>query len=396
MTPASNKKVWWRCERGHEWKTDIATRTLQGTGCPRCSNQSSKNEIRIFTELQALFQEVESRHRIDGLEVDVYLPSLSIAIEYDGKYWHENKEVKDRAKQAVIEEKGITLVRVREAPLSPLSNTDIVVPAACLLKKQHLNALVSQLGLEGDIVERYISEPNFFNEETYLKYLDYFPSPFPQKSLALINPAMAAEWHRTKNGPLTPSNFTPGSDHVASWQCEKGHEWEAAISSRNFFNSRCPYCVGKKATPENCMATTRPDMASVWHTTKNGNATPHNTKAGSGIKRWWNCLENPEHEWRRAPDKLQHLSLDNFCPHCRIERNPPLAITHPEIARMWHPKKNGDATPNDIARGSSRRRWWICPENPEHEWQNSPCNITKSGRRLGYCPFCSERRRLES
>ena len=32
----SNKKVWWRCFRGHTWKTTINIRTQQGTGCPSC------------------------------------------------------------------------------------------------------------------------------------------------------------------------------------------------------------------------------------------------------------------------------------------------------------------------------------------------------------------------
>lgn len=393
VTPASNKKVWWLCERGHEWKTDVATRTLQGTGCPSCSNQSSKNEIRIFTELHAILGTVQSRHKIDGLELDVYLPNLSIAIEYDGAYWHENKEAKDREKQAKIEATGIRLLRVREAPLPALSDTDMVLPNASLLIKEQLNELVSQLGLEGEEVARYISNPDFINEAMYREFLDYFPSPFPERSLASLNPIIAAEWHPTKNSPLTPSNFTPGAGHSAWWLCENGHEWKAVIGSRNSGNHRCSYCVGKKATPETCMAATRPDMAAVWHRDKNGNATPNNTKASSGIERWWVCLENPKHEWQQKPDKLKHHRKDNFCPHCRHEQNPSLSTTHPEIARMWHPIRNGKTTPVDITYGSSTKRWWVCPEHPEHQWQNSPSNLTRPSRKLGYCPFCSGRRR---
>ena len=37
---SSNKKVWWRCEHGHEWKTIIVNRTKEkGTNCPYCTNQ---------------------------------------------------------------------------------------------------------------------------------------------------------------------------------------------------------------------------------------------------------------------------------------------------------------------------------------------------------------------
>ncbi|WP_170472913.1 zinc-ribbon domain-containing protein [Ruegeria arenilitoris] len=394
VTPKSNKVVWWRCENGHEWKTDIATRTMQGTVCPKCSNriQYSKNEIRILTELHALVGDVEWRHKIDGVEVDVYLPSLSVAIEYDGDYWHRDKEEKDKKKQTIIQARGIKLFRVREAPLPALSDEDIIVPGGSLLSKETMNELVLRVGLEKIAEDRYLSHSDFLNDDLYRKYLDLFPSPLPEKSLASLNPTLAAEWHPKRNRPLTPSNFTARSGHKVWWQCDKGHEWEASIGMRDYYNAKCPCCSGRKATPENCMAVTRPDMAAVWHPKRNGEATPENTKAGSGIKRWWLCSQNPDHEWQQTPDKLQHHLPDNFCPHCREERNPPLASTHPEIARMWHPTKNGKVTPDDVKSGSSTYRWWVCPENQRHEWENSPSNLANPNRKLGYCPFCTGRR----
>ncbi len=40
LTPAdvaqsSRIAVWWRCEKGHEWQTQVASR-ISGTGCPHC------------------------------------------------------------------------------------------------------------------------------------------------------------------------------------------------------------------------------------------------------------------------------------------------------------------------------------------------------------------------
>lgn len=37
FTKNSNKKVWWKCRLGHEWRTIINNRTSIGTGCPRCA-----------------------------------------------------------------------------------------------------------------------------------------------------------------------------------------------------------------------------------------------------------------------------------------------------------------------------------------------------------------------
>jgi hypothetical protein len=59
---------------------------VQRNGCAKCSNQSSKNEIRILTELITAFGNAISRHKVDGLEVDVFLHDQNTAIEYDGKY----------------------------------------------------------------------------------------------------------------------------------------------------------------------------------------------------------------------------------------------------------------------------------------------------------------------
>ena len=39
VTPASNRKVWWRCEKGHSYAAVIAARTMRSNGCPYCANR---------------------------------------------------------------------------------------------------------------------------------------------------------------------------------------------------------------------------------------------------------------------------------------------------------------------------------------------------------------------
>ena len=41
-TAFSNKKVWWKCNLGHEWRTSIVARTHMGSGCPRCAKNHQK------------------------------------------------------------------------------------------------------------------------------------------------------------------------------------------------------------------------------------------------------------------------------------------------------------------------------------------------------------------
>ena len=65
-----------------------------------------------------------------------------------------------------------------------------------------------------------------------------------------------------------------------------------------------------------------------------------------------------------------------------------LAVRFPEIAKEWHPTKNGTLTPDKIAAGSSKRVWWQCRQNPEHVWDATVTTRTHPKSR-GLCPSCS-------
>ena len=38
VTCGSEKKVWWKCDKGHEWIASVKSRS-KGTGCPYCANR---------------------------------------------------------------------------------------------------------------------------------------------------------------------------------------------------------------------------------------------------------------------------------------------------------------------------------------------------------------------
>ena len=61
-----------------------------------------------------------------------------------------------------------------------------------------------------------------------------------------------------------------------------------------------------------------------------------------------------------------------------------LACACPELAKEWHPTKNGDLTPVDITYGSKQIVWWKCENG--HEWRAS-IDSRKRGRG---CPECAK------
>jgi very-short-patch-repair endonuclease len=62
-----------------------------------------------------------------GVELDIFLPSLKAAVEYDGLVWHADKAEKDEAKGRICREQGIRLVRIREPGLPEVSECSLTI-----------------------------------------------------------------------------------------------------------------------------------------------------------------------------------------------------------------------------------------------------------------------------
>lgn len=80
--------------------------------------------------------------------------------------------------------------------------------------------------------------------------------------LATTHPAVAALWHSTRNGALTPKDVSFGVQRRVWWVCPLGHEWEATVANRTLRQgSGCPFCAGKAVWPGfNDLATANPDV----------------------------------------------------------------------------------------------------------------------------------------
>lgn len=59
-----------------------------------------------------------------------------------------------------------------------------------------------------------------------------------------------------------------------------------------------------------------------------------------------------------------------------------LLETHPDVAKQWHPTKNGDLLPEDVTFGSNKYIVWICEKG--HEYPAKIGHRTAGSR----CPYC--------
>ena len=212
-------------------------------------------------------------------------------------------------------------------------------------------------------------------------------------SLATLYSEIAEEWHPTNNVNLTPNDFTAGSNKEVWWKCEMGddHEWKGEIFARTNRGYGCPVCAGHKVVKSNCLATTHPELAKEWHPTNNVNLTPNDFTAGSNKQVWWKCEKGDDHEWQQSMNNRRKGSGCPICSKHKVVKSNCLATTHPEMAKEWHPTKNGSITPDDVTSGSSNRIWWKCDKAEDHEWNASP-----TGRNLSGCPVCAGQKVVKS
>lgn len=121
ISGGSHVKVLWECSEGHRWETSPGLRTQKrgGTGCPECAKGlvKSRAEELLFEHISGLGLEVigSDREVISPKELDIYIPSKKVAIEYNGLYWHSEKfRHKDshKEKYELCLEKGIQLIQI--------------------------------------------------------------------------------------------------------------------------------------------------------------------------------------------------------------------------------------------------------------------------------------------
>ena len=95
---------------------------LHGHGCLSCGNTFSIGEMEIYQYLcSKLGKEnvvLHDRTILDGKEIDIYIPSQKIGIEYNGLYWHSEINGKDKwyhlNKLNECNDKGIRLIQIFE------------------------------------------------------------------------------------------------------------------------------------------------------------------------------------------------------------------------------------------------------------------------------------------
>lgn len=238
ITSSSKTKVWWICSMGHSWQDTIDHRVREKRNCPICSSDAKTS----FPEQAIYFyfkQVTDAKNRINifGKEVDIYLPDINVGIEYNGKYWHQNRVAKDNEKIEFLQNKGLTMIVVTDGSKNEIKHN-------CITYDKNVNFAIKSLF---EIVQIQSPSIDAYRDKhlIYEQYLQFKR----ENSLANKYPEIASEWHPIKNGNLTPDMFDYSSNKTVWWMCSKcGREWEASINHRTSKEQfQCSYCNKKEA-----------------------------------------------------------------------------------------------------------------------------------------------------
>jgi len=180
FTAGSHAKMWWTCEKGHEWQASIHARS-NGTGCPVCAG---KTVVAGFNDLRSVFPQIAAQ-------------------------WHPTKNG-----------------NLFPEAVAPYSNRSVWW--ICERGHEYRSA-----------ISHRTSERSACPYCTGRKVIPGF------NDLATKAPEIAVQWHKTMNLPLTPEMVTAASHKKVWWQCTDGHVWKAVIASRTGAKKcGCPVCAG--------------------------------------------------------------------------------------------------------------------------------------------------------
>ena len=389
-TIGSAQKVWWKCPKGHSYDLRISSRTgPQKCGCPYCS-VPPKRLLKGFNDFQTKFPELAKEWhptKNGSLTPSDVFPGSGKTIWWQCEKGHEwestvNKRTSrgNGCPQCSAERKTSFPEQTVFYYLNKVFNDtenrfdfdyyeiDIYIPS-------------KKTGIEYDGQFYHTSTASIKREERKNAYL--------QKRIRLIRIKESKE-NRIENDIIyykqnqSYAHLRWAIISIFDLIGYKGEIPDIDIS-RDRIKILQQYIKSEK---ENSLANKYPEIAQQWNYSKNGLLDPTMVSYSSNKKVWWICSQGHEYE-----SSINHRASGRGCPYCTgkkiLKGFNDLQTKNPELAKEWHPIKNGNLTPSEIMPNSMQKVWWQCSKG--HEWEETVNNRNR-GRN---CPYCSGHRVLK-
>ena len=365
MTAKSNRRVWWRCNEGHSWATQVSNRSNLKSGCPYCSGRNVVVGVNDLATVNPILTEEWDYDRNNGVA-----PNMIKSKSSSRKFWWKCRH--GHCWQA-------TVAHRTDGHGCPYCSGHVAIQGV-----NDLATIYPMLAAEwdyeknGDLRPEQVKSKSAINAwwrcdkghswQTVIysrangcncPYCANLAILAGYNDLATLRSELVAEWDYEKNLPLLPTEVGANSKKKVWWRCSMGHSWQAVIGNRNS-GSGCHICAGKHVVSGiNDLATRFPEIAAQWDPEKNGDINSGCVAPYSSRKVWWLCPVG--HSWLAT---VRSRSSGNGCPYCSgqsaLAGYNDLATKKPAVAAEWDNEKNGMLTPEMVTASSGRVVWWRC------------------------------------
>ena len=363
LTAGSNKKVGWKCTKGHEWTASISNRS-KGRGCPVCANRKL---VRGINDLKTLRPDIAA-------EADGWDPGSEILGAAKRKRW--------RCKLGHTWEATLNK-RVSAGRGCPFCTGQKVLVGFNDFATQNPHLLGEVDGWDPATVTAgsgrklkwrcalghvFVAPPHQRTGGSGCPYCLSQKLLPGFNDLATKHPSVALMAHG-----WDPTTVFAKSDKKRMWKCAEDHSYSMAVKHMAL-GSGCPICLNDQIVPGiNDLSTTHPKIAAQadgWD--------PTTVSYGTTRSFNWKCELG--HVWPATVSSRTYKK--SGCGVCAnqlvLVGFNDLQTLNPVLASQAH-----EWDPQTLTISSGKRRKWICEFG--HVWSSSVAGRT-SGRG---CPSCA-------
>ena len=249
----SLKKIWWLAECGHEWQSTVAHRS-GGRKCPFCAG---KKILIGFNDLATTDPVIADQWH--PTKNDDLTPEM-VSRGSDKKVWwfsHGHEWISTISSRA----SGGQGCAICTGDQVQVGLNDLATTHPLIAEKWHptKNGAITSRSLTagskkriwwlGECGHSWVADVMHKTSGRGCAVCRGLQIELGVNDLATQYPEVAAQWHPTKNGDLTPEMVSPSSGRKVWWICEEGHTWCARVAGRQYGAIGCPGCAAYGFSP---------------------------------------------------------------------------------------------------------------------------------------------------
>lgn len=390
-TPRAGSKVWWKCEKGHEWQATISNRTrgFKNTACPFCSNRRLHEDNSLTAVRPDLAKQMHPTK--NGT-----LTGKDIVAGGHRKLWWVCKhghEWQATVKARVLSESGCPKCSLQTSRIELLIYAELTALFGKVVWREKIYGYECDIFIPGENIGIEVDGEYWhrnMQEQDMNKGLSFEANGI--RLFRLREEGLESISDRDISFKSTEDKFSIASrlirsllqdSELSTATVQKLNQYLKKGTLINVEGYRKMIADLPAPPTGESLADKHPGIAEEWAFDLNAPLLPEHFWPSANKKVWWRCKNG--HTWETTMNL--RVSQGTSCPACprpvrKVQDDNNLQTHYPDVAKQWHPEKNSPLTPAEVRPKSNQKVWWLCQEG--HEWQ-AAINSRSAG---SGCPYC--------